>query len=117
MPQVTIKLQPEGKDEGETGRLAADLRRLIREEIPDARVTTERTDRDTQEIGTLLVVCLAHIAVTAVIEVAKTYWELHPGTYVKIQSADGTVLTFRGASREFEQTIKKLADAVTDKPS
>ena len=117
MSTVTFRMQPEGTDEAQTGRLAAELCRLIRNEIPEALVTPERTDQDAQEVGSLLVVILAHVAVTALIEVAKTYWELHPGTQVKIQARDGTMLSFRGASPDFEATMKKLAAAVVDHPS
>ena len=114
MATVTVRVQAEGRTEAESGHLTAELQRLIRNGIPEAGLAVEKTDRETMEAGSLLVVALSHIALTAFIEIVKAYWELHPGAKVKIQSKDGTTLSFQGLSREFEQTIKKLADAIVE---
>jgi hypothetical protein len=117
MSDVTIRLLPAGKDEAETGRLAATWRRLLRDELPDAVVTAERTDPDAQDAGSLLVVAVSHVAVMSLLEVAKLYWDLHPGTAVKFQTPDGTTMSFRGAGPELLRTIQKVAGAAADRPT
>jgi hypothetical protein len=105
--EPTIKLRVDSETPATAGKRAAELRSAILNEAPGAVITRERDDPDAQEVGSVLVIVVSHIAVTGIMEGVRFLWEKYREPVI-VELPDGSTIAVKGSSTEFLRSLNSL---------